>query len=71
MGQDFSSGEVRQEEGVVIGISKFSFDHALLLATDAAHRIAPNKSARIEYQVTLGENPPINEWKVLVIPGGG
>lgn len=73
MGQDSTGGEAREEDGSYIGISEFSFNHALLLATDLAHRKPSNKLAlaKVEYQVRLGENPPINEWRVLITPGSG
>jgi hypothetical protein len=51
--------------------SRFSFDHALLLATDVAHRRFPNEHADVRLTVVLGENPPINEYRVAIIPRGG
>jgi hypothetical protein len=74
MGEDFS-GSVEEttidDREAFVGRSRFSFNHALLLATDAAHRRFPSEPAEVRLAVILGENPPIGEYRVAIIPGGG
>jgi hypothetical protein len=58
-------------EGEFVGRSRISFEHALTLCADGAHKKHPGRPAKVRYEVTLGTNPPLSEWRVIITPGGG
>lgn len=66
MGEPY--GWVDTDQGGYKGRSHISFQHALILAADAAHKDHPGASATVTFEITLGSNPPITEYKVEVTP---
>jgi hypothetical protein len=65
MGEPYGGVETG-EEGKFKGKSQVSFHHAFILAADEAHRAYPGAIATVEYEIVLGSNPPITEYRVII-----
>ena len=61
-------GGVEEEDGSFKGKSHISFQHALILAADEAHKAHPGANCTVTFEIILGSNPPINEYKAIVTP---